>query len=59
MKLAGFGLLFSGWLLLVMALGVLPTQTERAAFVLAGLAVEILGLVLAVRAHRECVGGRD
>jgi hypothetical protein len=60
MKLAGFGLLFSGWLLLVMALGVLPTQTERAAFVLAGLAVEILGLVLAVRAHRESsVGGRD
>jgi hypothetical protein len=43
-----------------MALGVLPTQTERAAFVLAGLAVEILGLVLAVRGHRESsVGGRD
>jgi len=59
MKLAGFGLLFSGWLIMIMALAVLPTHGERVAFVIAGLGVEIIGLVLAVRAHREHVGGQD
>lgn len=58
MKLAGLVLLLSGWLIVVVALAILPTQTERAAFVVAGLAVEIIGLVLAVRAHREFAGGR-
>jgi hypothetical protein len=57
MKLAGLVLLLSGWLIVVVALAVLPTQAERAAFVVAGLGVEIIGLVLTVRAHREFAGG--
>ncbi len=59
MKLAGFGLLLSGWLILIMALAVLPTPGERMAFVVAGLGVEMIGLALAVRAHRELAGGQD
>jgi len=51
MKLAGFLLLISGWCLVVAALGMLPASGARAAFVVAGAAVEIVGLVLAIRAH--------
>ncbi len=52
MKIAGFCLLLSGWILVVLALVLLPAQGERAAFVLAALAVEGLGLVLEMRGHR-------
>ena len=51
MKLAAMLLLVAGWVIVVAALVLLPA-TSRAVFVLAGLAVEILGLVLAIRAHR-------
>lgn len=57
MKLAGFGLLLSGWILVVLALMLLPSPGERAAFVAAALAVEGLGLTLAIRAHRERAEG--
>ena len=56
MKLAGFGLLLSGWILVVLALVLLPSPAERAAFVVAALAVEGLGLGLAMRAHRAGAG---
>jgi len=52
MKLAGFLLLISGWGIVAAALLLLPSEAARAAFVLAGIAVQILGLVLAVRSHR-------
>ncbi len=52
MKLIGFGLLLSGWLLVVLALILLPSQAERGAFVVAALMIEILGLGLELRAHR-------
>jgi membrane-bound ClpP family serine protease len=52
MKLAGFLLLLSGWLLVVAALVMLPSPGPRAVFVLAGVAVEVLGLALAARSHR-------
>jgi hypothetical protein len=52
MKLAGLLLLFAGWALVLAALAILPSTAARTGFVLAGLAVEILGLVLIARAHR-------
>jgi hypothetical protein len=51
MKIAAFLLLLAGWALVLSALSLLPRALPRNAFVAAGLAVEALGLVLAVRAH--------
>jgi VIT1/CCC1 family predicted Fe2+/Mn2+ transporter len=51
MRLAGFSLLLAGWLLVLAALVLLRSLRAQTAFVLAGLAVEALGLVLAVRSH--------
>jgi hypothetical protein len=54
MRFVGFLLLLSGWGLVVAALGMLSAPSAggpRAAFALAGMAVEILGLVLTIRAH--------
>jgi hypothetical protein len=56
MKLAGLGLLLSGWILVVLALVLLPSPGERAAFVVAALALEGLGMGLAMRAHRGSAG---
>lgn len=51
MKLAGFLLLVAGWAIVVSALALLPSSGPRTAFALAGMAVELLGLALAVRSH--------
>ena len=60
MKIAGFLLLPSGWAIVLAALVLLaPTQTvARTGFVLAGVCVEALGLVLAVRTHMPRRGHR-
>lgn len=52
MKLWGFLLLVAGWAIVLAAVVLLKTAPERSVFVLAGIGVEVLGLVLAVRAHR-------
>jgi hypothetical protein len=52
MKLAGFLLLLSGWGIVVSTLPLLPSLPIRAAFALAGMAVELIGLTLVVRSHR-------
>ena len=52
MKPAGFLLLVAGWAIVVAALLLLPSAAPRVAFVLSGVAVQVLGLVLAVRSHR-------
>ena len=52
MKLAGFLLLLSGWGIVVSTLPLLPSSGARAAFVLAGMAVELIGLTLVARSHR-------
>jgi hypothetical protein len=57
MKLAGLLLLFSGWILAVAAVALLGSGT-RAAFFLAGIAIEALGLGLAVNAHRSLASER-
>ncbi len=51
MKLAGFLLLVAGWVIAVSAAALFAGPSLRAGFVLAGIAVEVLGLALAVRAH--------
>ena len=51
MRLVGFLLLVAGWGLVLAALGMLKADAPRTAFVLAGVAVELLGLVLLGRAH--------
>ena len=49
MKLAGCLLLISGWLIVLVALVLLPDFGMRAAFIGAGIAVEIVGLALIAR----------
>jgi hypothetical protein len=51
LKFMGFMLLVAGWIIAVAAVPVLRAETPRAAFALAGAAVEILGLVLIVRSQ--------
>ena len=51
MKLAGLLLLLSGWIVVLAAVALL-VDGARVAFVLAGIAVEALGLGLAIHAHR-------
>jgi len=59
MKLAGFLLLLAGWGLVLSAVILLPSPALRAAFALAGVAVELLGLVLVVRTHLLPRGERE
>ena len=51
MKLAGFLLLLAGWAIVISAVALLASAPQRAGFVLAGIGVEALGLVVAVRSH--------
>jgi len=51
MKVVGFLLLLAGWLLVLAALEMLAAATPRALFVIAGFAVEVLGLVIVFRSH--------
>jgi hypothetical protein len=51
MKIAGFSLLLAGWIIVVSALVLLASPPARAVFVLAGVAVELLGLVFVFRFH--------
>jgi hypothetical protein len=51
MKLAGFLLLPAGWIIVLAAVVLLPFSPSQAAFALAGMGVEILGLTLVVRSH--------
>jgi hypothetical protein len=51
MKVAGFLLLVSGWALVLTAIALLAAAGPRAAFLLAGVGVEGLGLVLVAPSH--------
>jgi hypothetical protein len=59
MKSLGFLMLLAGWLIVLSSIALLGVPTSRTAFVLSGIAVEILGLVLIVRAHVPVGGTRD
>ena len=51
MKFLGFLLLLAGWGIVLTAVVLLAASAPRVAFVLAGIGVEILGLILVIRAH--------
>jgi hypothetical protein len=58
MKFAGLLVMPAGFFLSIAALVLFPASnaSARAAFVLCGLAVEVLGLVVAARGHMESRG---
>jgi hypothetical protein len=51
MRLAGLLLLVAGWAIVLAAFLMLGATAARAAFVAAGVAIEILGLGLVARSH--------
>ena len=51
MKAVGFLMLLTGWLLVLAAIVLFASLSLRAPFVLAGMAVETLGLILVFRSH--------
>jgi len=51
MRFVGFLLLLTGWLLVLAAIVLLASPASRAGFVLAGVAVEALGLTFVIRSH--------
>ena len=51
MKLAGFLLLLAGWAIVVVAVVLILPVNARTIFVLAGLGVEIIGLILVIRSN--------
>lgn len=59
MKVLGFALLVSGWMIVLSAIVLLARDPARAAFVLAGIGVEVVGLVLVIRAHPVARGARE
>ena len=59
MKVLGFALLVSGWAIVLSAIVLLAQDPPRAAFVLAGIGVEIVGLILVIRAHPVARGERE
>ena len=58
MKLAGFLLLLAGWGIVLSAVVLLTSVPPRACFVLAGMGVEVMGLILVVRSHSLLRGER-
>jgi hypothetical protein len=51
MKLVGFLLLLAGWVIVPAAVALLGTAAPRTGFILAGIGVEVLGLILVARSH--------
>jgi hypothetical protein len=57
MKYAGLLVMPAGFFLSIAAVVLFPSPAPRAAFVVCGLAVEGLGLAVALRGHMEARGG--
>ena len=57
MKYAGLLVMPAGFFLCIAAIILFSDPAPRAAFVLCGLAVEVLGLAVSVRGHMEVRGG--
>ena len=53
MKYAGLVVMPAGFFLTIAAIILFPGAGQRAAFVLCGVAVEVMGLVVAVRGHMQ------
>jgi cytochrome c biogenesis protein CcdA len=59
MKLAGFLLLLAGWIIVAAAVILLLPPNAKAVFVLAGVAVEIMGLTLVIRSNPLAMGEKE
>ncbi len=59
MKLAGFLLLLAGWIIVAAAVILLLPANAKAVFVLAGVAVEIMGLTLVIRSNPLALGEKE
>jgi hypothetical protein len=57
-KFASLLLLIAGWGIVLAALVALQADAIRGGFVVAGIAVEALGITLLLRAHMNPTGGR-
>jgi hypothetical protein len=57
-KFVGFLLLVAGWFLVLASIALLAQPPVRIAFILAGMGVEVLGGVLAIRSHLQLREGR-
>jgi hypothetical protein len=53
MKIAGLIVMPAGFFLSIAALVLFPAAEPRVAFILCALAVEVVGLIVAVRGHME------
>jgi hypothetical protein len=51
MKFTGFLMLVAGWVIVLASMPLLASMKSRTIFVLAGVGVEVIGLVLVVRSH--------
>ena len=51
MKFTGFLMLVAGWVIVLASMPLLASLKSRTIFVLAGVGVEVIGLVLVVRSH--------
>ena len=51
MKLTGFLMLVAGWVIVLASMSLLVSMKPRTIFVVAGLGVEIIGLLLLARSH--------
>jgi hypothetical protein len=58
MKYAGLLVMPAGFFLAIASIFLFPDTGRRAAFVLCGLAVEAMGLAVAVRGHMQLREGR-
>jgi hypothetical protein len=51
MRFAGFLLMPAGWIIVIAAVILLPAASSRSVFALAGVGIEMLGLIFALRSH--------
>jgi len=59
MRLVALFLLLAGWIIALTAVALMEGAGQRTAFALAGLAVQLIGLGLLVRAHMPLHGDRQ
>ena len=59
MKALGLLLLVSGWVIVFAAVALLAQAGVRIAFLLAGIGIEVTGLIFVVRSHPFLRGARE
>ena len=59
MRLLGFLFLLAGWFIVLAAVILLGSGAARAVFLLAGMGVEVIGLVIVFRSHLSLRVGHE